>query len=93
MDRWGFDLARQGSPVHALVITPAQVAILEELCRDGADNQRIANRLGVTMNTVKCQLHRVMQEAGMPDRTALAVALLRGALVPQVRDRRESRAS
>lgn len=61
-------------------VSRAQKAVLDELMADGAGNAEIAARLGLSIETVKTQLRRVMQRAGAPSRTALAVALFRGHL-------------
>lgn len=61
-------------------ISRGQKRVLDELMCDGADNAEIADRLGLSIETVKTQLRRVMQTAGAPSRTALVVALFRGTL-------------
>jgi DNA-binding NarL/FixJ family response regulator len=62
-------------------VTRAMWRTVTELCRDGAGNRQIGRRLGVTENTAKRHLHRVMTAAGMTTRAQLAVAVLRGELV------------
>jgi DNA-binding NarL/FixJ family response regulator len=59
-------------------ITYAQRAVIAELCADGASDDTIAERLGVTRNTIRTHLRILRQATGYHDRTALAVALLRG---------------
>jgi DNA-binding NarL/FixJ family response regulator len=78
---------RRGDRVN-VVFTPAQIRILDELIRDGATNTQIADRLGLTVNTVKCQLWRAMHATGCTDRAQLAVRLLRGDIAYDVSDRR-----
>jgi DNA-binding NarL/FixJ family response regulator len=68
--------------------SPAQFAILAELAKDGADNAAICQRLNLSMDTVKCQIHRALVESRLPNRTALAVTLARGELPYRVADRR-----
>lgn len=65
-------------------ITPAQHLVLNELCRDGADNVVIAARLSVTTETVKSHLKRVMAKAHTTNRTELALELSRRRLQTRV---------
>lgn len=63
------------------VISRAEYAVIRELAHDGADNAEIADRLGISVDTVKCHFKGVMKATGEPTRTALAVGLLRGRIV------------
>lgn len=64
-----------------LWLSTQQNAVLAELCADGADNAEIANRLGLTRNTVKTHLKAVMRATGCATRAELAVRALRGQFV------------
>jgi DNA-binding NarL/FixJ family response regulator len=72
------------------VFTPAQWAILEQLILDGPDNAEIAVRLGISYDTVKCQIWRASYATGCINRTQLAVGLLRGTIPYEVHDRRHA---
>lgn len=68
-------------------VSPAERAVLVELTRDGAANKVIANRLGVTDDTIKCHIKNVLSRIPhINDRTALSVALLRGAVRTERKD-------
>lgn len=65
-----------------ITISRAQRAVLVELTRDGANNKVIANRLGLSEDTIKSHIKAVL--AKLPhinDRCALAVALLRRSVI------------
>lgn len=64
--------------------TEAEIRVLTELVRDGAENGIIAKRLHLSHDTVKTHLKRVTSRIQTPNRTALAVGLVRGDIV--VRD-------
>lgn len=64
--------------------TEAEIRVLTELVRDGAENVTIAKRLHLSYDTVKTHLKRVTCRIQTPNRTALAVGLVRGDIV--VRD-------
>ena len=61
--------------------TPARLAVLRELCRDGADNRTIGARLGIGENTVKSHLRALQAATGTTTRTALVIAALRAPAV------------
>lgn len=58
-------------------LTPRQADVVRELAHDGASNDRIAERLGLSVNTVKTHLMNAMARTGTHDRAELAVALVR----------------
>src|SRR5690348_5249395 len=58
--------------------------VLDAFLFDGADNATVAARCKKDIETVKTHLARVMRRAGVGNRTELAVALLRGWLIPVV---------
>lgn len=68
-----------------LIVSPGQAKVLREFLRDGATNKVIGQRLFVTEDTVKTHMKRLFEKAGVHDRAALAVAVLRGQIVPAVR--------
>lgn len=67
-------------------ITPRERDALVELLNDGADNETIARRMGVQYDTAKTHLRNLLAKSGMPNRTALALAVERGEIVPRVVD-------
>jgi two-component system NarL family response regulator len=61
-------------------LSPREVQILRQLA-NGASNQEMADRLGVSLGTIKNQVARVLVKLGAHDRThAVALALERGIL-------------
>lgn len=54
---------RRGRPPHPDVLTPAEWRVLEEV-RGGYSNAEIAVRLGLSPNTVKTHLSRIMALSG-----------------------------
>jgi len=62
----------QGRPAHPDVLTPAEWRVLEQL-RAGHTNQEIAQRLGVSQNTVKTHVSSMLAKLGMEHRHQLAV--------------------
>ena len=61
-------------------VTRAQAQVIAELACDGASNGTIAERLGISEETVKSHLKAALAAARCTNRTELAVALLRGRL-------------
>jgi len=78
-----------GRPVVATIARPDAAAV-EQLLRDGADNHTIARRLGISYTAAQARINRVLTATSMPDRTALAVALLRHDVVLRVHASHES---
>ena len=65
------------APVE-VALTRAEVAVLNELCRDGADDGVIAARVGVSVWTIKSQMKAIRQAIGVANRTAIVTAVLHG---------------
>lgn len=62
--------------------------MLRGLLFDGADNATLARRLEVDVETVKTYVGQMLRRTQIPNRTALAVAVLRDDLVVIDRDNR-----
>lgn len=73
-------------------VTPSQRDVAAELAADGASDQDIAERLGLTYGTVRQHVHGLLVATGCANRTHLAVALLRGRIRLRARDRRRDAA-
>lgn len=71
---------------HA-VISARQAEVLRELLRDGPDDRLIGRRLGVGVYTVRTHMKGLLAATRTSNRTALAVAVLRGDVVPAVKGR------
>ena len=69
-------------------VTPMQRRVVGELALDGPDNALIAERLDLSVETVKTHLRNVMGAAGVPNRTALVCGLLRGQIKLRIADGR-----
>lgn len=78
--------------VRIAVVTPAQADVIAELACDGPTNRQIGERLGITEDTVKRHIRDALSRTGYDNRTALAVALLRGQLRLRTTDNRDWRA-
>lgn len=61
----------RGRPPHPDVLTPAEWRVLEQL-RQGIPNAEIAERLGVSINTVKTHVSNMLAKLELDDRGALA---------------------
>lgn len=61
----------RGRPPHPDVLTPAEWRVLEQL-REGLPNAEIAERLGVSINTVRTHVSSMLAKLELPDRNALA---------------------
>lgn len=72
-------------------LTPQQNMILRELVLDGAGNPAIAERTGLSLDTVKTHLSHVMDRVDIHNRTALAVAVLRRRVLIRVVDNNANR--
>lgn len=58
-------------------LTPAEMVVLVELCRDGAGNDEIARRLGIQGKTVKSHLLRIFEKLECHNRASVMIAVLR----------------
>ncbi len=61
----------RGRPPHPDLLTPAEQRVLEDL-RKGGTNVEIAVRLGLSPETVKTHIARMLAKLGLDDRHALA---------------------
>lgn len=71
-------------------ITPRQLDILRELLADGAEGREIAERLGVSYETVRSHMRHIYSAAGLDRREQLIVAYFRKQIAFQIK-RRESK--
>lgn len=55
-----------------MTLTPRQTEIVAEVSR-GLQNKEIASNLGISMNTVKAHLQRILEKTGYSNRTELAM--------------------
>lgn len=62
---------RRGRPPHPDVLTPAEWRVLDEI-REGYSNPEIAERLGLSRNTVKTHVASMLGKLGLSDREQLA---------------------
>ncbi len=62
---------RGGRPRYPGVLTPAEQRVLEEL-RNGGTNPEIAERLGISRETVKSHIASMLSKLGLADRRELA---------------------
>lgn len=69
---------------RVIEVTRRQKQVLDELCRDGADNETIARRLGIAHNTVKTHLRDLNAKCHTANRTELAVEVLHGRIKTKV---------
>jgi DNA-binding NarL/FixJ family response regulator len=72
---------------RTIAVSPRQIQVVHELARDGAKNDVIGARLGISPVTVGNHMWAVMKAAGTPTRTALALAVDRGELLLRPVDR------
>lgn len=63
--------------IRVAALSSAQRRVVAELACDGASNAAIAERLGLSVDTVKSHVKAALQASGCHDRTELAVALVR----------------
>lgn len=61
----------RGRPPHPDVLTPAEWRVLDGV-REGLQNTEIADRLGVSVNTVRSHVSSMLAKLDLPDRYALA---------------------
>jgi len=77
MDRYGRRAADKGTDSH-ISLSPREMEILELICQ-GASNKDIAQRLGISYQTVKNHVTAILQKLGVNDRTqAVLYALNHG---------------
>lgn len=69
-------------------VTPAQREMIGIFMTDGADPETVARRMGITRGTAYNRFTRIMRRAGVPNRTALALALERGQIKLRVQESR-----
>lgn len=67
------DTASAGETPPVTVLTSAQLAVVTELSRGLTTNEALAERLGVSVNTVRSQLQAAMKATKVADRTQLAL--------------------
>lgn len=72
-------------------LTRSQMDVVRELAHDGAKNEEIAERLSLSVHTVKTHIRDSLRAAGLNDRTALAVALARRRMVVKLRPSRRDK--
>ena len=74
-----------------VVVTPAQREMIGIFMSDGADPDTVARRMGIARGTAYNRFTRILRRAGVPNRTALALALERGQIKLRVHDGRADR--
>lgn len=74
--------------VHVATVTPSQRDVIRELACDGPSNAEIGDRLGIREDTVKTHMRAALEATGCPNRTALALAVVRGRVRLHVEDHR-----
>lgn len=65
------------SEPRVVQLTRRERDVVAELACDGASNAEIAERLGITEDTVKTVMRNALAAVGSANRTALAVDILR----------------
>lgn len=65
-------------------LKPREAEVAAELAADGATNQQIAERLGLSEDTVKTYMRGLRKATGIKDRTELAVALVRRRIIVSI---------
>lgn len=63
-------------PVPVITLTPTQHAVLDELCRDGADDADIARRLHMSAWTVKTHMSAIRKALNVTNRAAVVALVL-----------------
>lgn len=76
------------TPARTITVTPAQRELIDAFMFDGAEPTVIARRMGLTRGSIYNRFTKILDRAGMPNRTAFALALERGQLKLRVRDGR-----
>lgn len=69
-----------GTP--CVCFTLRELQILHELLKSGEDNQAIADRLYLSIETVKTHMRKIYRKAGVDNRTELVIRLLKQQIVP-----------
>jgi DNA-binding NarL/FixJ family response regulator len=59
------------------LVSPGERRVLEELLRDGAENKDIADRLGISLRTVKAHMTMIMLKMGATNRVQAVLAVQR----------------
>jgi len=80
---------REDRPI--ISINQQQRRVLGELTRDGATNKEIAERLGLTPETVRTHMQALLLAFRVKNRTAVVVLCLRELVVVRTRGRYERR--
>lgn len=65
---------RRGRPPHPDILTPREWEVLS-LIREGAPNEEIAQRLGITQRTAKYHVSEILSKLGVSSREEAAMAL------------------
>lgn len=60
------------------VFTPREAAVLEELCRDGATNREIGDRMGLSFATVKVHMGAIKRKLKAKNRSHIIIIYLKG---------------
>jgi DNA-binding NarL/FixJ family response regulator len=68
-------LAPEQSSAGCLATLSPREREVAGLVAEGLSNKQIARRLSITLATVKDHVHRILRKSGLPNRTAVAMAL------------------
>lgn len=79
--------AAQTVDIPVITLTPTQHAVLDELCKDGADDADIARRLHLSAWTIKSHLAAIRKALGVTNRTAVVALTLTGQIHTRVDNR------
>ena len=63
----------QSPPTLTDLLSPAELAVLQQLCSGATSNELAAAGLGVSVNTVRSHLASCLRKLGLSDRTQLAL--------------------
>ena len=74
-----------------IVLSPAEIAVLDELLRDGPGNREIGKRLHLAEDTVKTHFRKIMAKTGTQTRTELAVRIMRDHYRIEIGTQRDAR--
>lgn len=64
-------------------LTPREIEVLQ-LLATGATNREIADRLYVSINTIKNHVHSILEKLGLPDRRKAVIYARENGLIPSV---------